>query len=101
MLRKDAFITNRENKMKKATKEATIVPILDHNLDFPVFDTAAAFVDYLTDYPELAQRNKAYFTLKDAQENQHLKKRCMLTLLHAPKPSAKPFLMLKKRCSKL
>jgi hypothetical protein len=38
------------------------------DLDFPKFDSAAAFVDYLTDYPELAQRNKAYFGLKNTAE---------------------------------
>ena len=32
-------------------------------LDFPHFDSQAAFVDYLTDYPELAQKHKAYFAL--------------------------------------
>ena len=37
-------------------------------LDFPTFDSAAAFVDYLTDYPELAERNKAYFKLTDLAE---------------------------------
>ena len=37
-------------------------------LDFLTFDSAAAFVDYLTDYPELAERNKAYFELTNAEE---------------------------------
>jgi hypothetical protein len=37
-------------------------------LDFPTFDSAAAFVDYLTDYPELAQKNKTYFTLTNPEE---------------------------------
>jgi hypothetical protein len=44
------------------------------DLDFPSFDSAAAFVDYLTDYPELAERNKAFLTIKDPVEKAAFKK---------------------------
>ena len=56
-------------KIVGGTQKFLRVPeAFEPELDFPSFDSAAAFVDYLTDYPELAERNKAYFQLTDADE---------------------------------
>ena len=49
-------------------KFLSVPETFEPELDFPTFDSAAAFVDYLTDYPELAERNKAYFQLTNAEE---------------------------------
>ncbi len=42
--------------------------------NFISFDSSAAFVDYLTDYPELAERNKKFLTIKDPEEKAAFKK---------------------------
>jgi hypothetical protein len=44
------------------------------NLDLPTFDSSAAFVDYLTDYLELAERNKTNLSIKDPLEKAAFKK---------------------------
>ena len=49
-------------------KFLSVPETFEPELDFPTFDSAAAFVNYLTDYPELAERNKAYFELTNAEE---------------------------------
>jgi hypothetical protein len=46
----------------------------DPDLDVISFDSSAAFVDYLTDCPDLAERNKTYLSIKDTVEKAAFKK---------------------------
>ena len=61
------------------------------DLDFPVFDSQAAFVDYLTDYPELAQRNKAFYALKNGDEKAAFKEAMYADLATRPEAEQKAF----------
>jgi hypothetical protein len=58
----------------------------------PTFDSAAAFVDYLTDYPELAERNKAYFELTNAEEKAAFKAAMYADLATRPEAEKKAFM---------
>ena len=56
-------------KIEGGTRKFLRVPeAFDPDLDFQTFNSQAAFVDYLTDYPELANQHKAYFGIKDPTE---------------------------------
>ena len=72
-------------KIEGGTQKFLRVPeAFDPDLDFPTFDSQAAFVDYLTDYPELANRHKAYFSIKDATERAIFKAAMYADLANRP-----------------
>lgn len=48
--------------------------MLDSIYDFTKPMTSAAFVDHLTNYPELAERNKTYLSLTNPEEKAAFKK---------------------------
>lgn len=75
----------------------TLLEIPLEKLDFPTFDSAAAFVDYLTDYPELAERNKAYFKLTNAEEKAAFKATMYEDLATRPEAARTAFMEAQTR----
>jgi hypothetical protein len=80
-------------KISGGTQKFLSVPeAFEPELDFPTFDSAAAFVDYLTDYPELAERNKAYFQLTNKEEKAAFKATMYAELATRPEAERTAFM---------
>jgi hypothetical protein len=85
-------------KIKGGTQKFLRVPeSFEPDLDFPNFDSATAFVDYLTDYPALAERNKAYFTLTDAADRAAFKEAMYADLATRPEAERTAFFEAQER----
>jgi hypothetical protein len=78
-------------------KFLSVPEAFEPDLDFPAFDSSAAFVDYLTDYPELAERNKAYFKLTNAAEKAAFKEAMYAELTTRPEAERAAFMEAQER----
>jgi septin family protein len=79
-------------RIDAGTQKFLSVPeAFEPELDFPVFDSAATFVDYLTDYPELANRHKEYFKLTNPEEKAKYKAAMYADIESRPEAERKAF----------
>ena len=92
MIELPVFAEINGTKISGGTQKFLRVPeAFEPDLDFPVFDSQAAFVDYLTDYPELAKRNKMYYALKNGEEKAAFKTAMYADLATRPEAEQKAF----------